>query len=50
MSHARRKATAWNCKEFKRILRQVMILPVVACLLLAGILIWQINGSNRTVA
>ena len=25
------------------------MLPIVACLLLAGVLVWQINGSNRTV-
>jgi PAS domain S-box-containing protein len=35
--------------EFKRILRQVMILPVVALLLLASVLIWQIQGSSATV-
>jgi PAS domain S-box-containing protein len=27
----------------------VLILPIVACLLLAGVLVWQIEGSNRTV-
>jgi PAS domain S-box-containing protein len=27
----------------------VLVLPIVACLLLAGVLVWQINGSNRTV-
>ncbi|HEV2620348.1 MAG TPA: CHASE3 domain-containing protein, partial [Acidobacteriaceae bacterium] len=26
-----------------------MILPVVACLLLAGILVWQLHGANSTV-
>jgi PAS domain S-box-containing protein len=26
-----------------------MILPVVACLFLAGVLVWQIHGSNATV-
>ena len=26
-----------------------MILPVVACLLLAGVLVWQIHGANATV-
>jgi PAS domain S-box-containing protein len=26
-----------------------MILPVVACLLLAGVLVWQIHGANLTV-
>ena len=25
------------------------MLPIVACLLLAGVLVWQITGSNRTV-
>lgn len=35
--------------RFKRTLRQVLVLPIVACLLLAGVLVWQINGSNRTV-
>jgi PAS domain S-box-containing protein len=27
----------------------VLVLPIVACLLLAGVLVWQITGSNRTV-
>ncbi len=27
-----------------------MILPVAACLFLAGVLVWQIHGSNATVA
>ena len=26
-----------------------MILPIIGCLFLAGILIWQISGSNSTV-
>jgi PAS domain S-box-containing protein len=26
-----------------------MILPIVACLFLAGVLVWQMNGSNTTV-
>ena len=37
-------------KRFKRTLRQVLILPIVACLVLAGVLVWQIAGSNSTVA
>ena len=36
-------------KKFQRTLRQVLILPVVACLFLAGVLIWQIRGANSTV-
>jgi PAS domain S-box-containing protein len=36
-------------KRFKRTLRQVLILPIVACLVLAGALVWQIEGSNMTV-
>ena len=36
-------------KRFKRTLRQVLLLPVVACLLLAGVLVWQIRGANSTV-
>jgi PAS domain S-box-containing protein len=35
--------------EFKGILRQVLLLPIVALLLLAGILIWQFRESNSTV-
>ena len=35
--------------RFKRTLRQVLIVPVVACLILAGILVWQIQGANATV-
>jgi len=34
---------------FKRTMRQVLLLPVVACLVLAGILVWQISGANATV-
>jgi len=30
-------------------MRQVLLLPVVACLVLAGILVWQISGANATV-
>jgi len=36
-------------RRFKRTLRQVLVLPIVACLLLAAVLVWQITGSNRTV-
>jgi len=34
---------------FKRTMRQVLLLPVVACLVLAAILVWQISGANATV-
>jgi PAS domain S-box-containing protein len=36
-------------RQFQRTLRQVLILPVVACLILAAALVWQIHGSNATV-
>ena len=36
-------------KRFKRTLLQVLILPIVACLVLAEVLVWQIAGSNSTV-
>jgi PAS domain S-box-containing protein len=36
-------------RQFKRTLRQAMVLPVVACLFLAAILLWQIRSSNSTV-
>jgi signal transduction histidine kinase len=36
-------------KRFKRTLRQVFILPVAACLLLAIVLVWQIRRANDTV-
>ena len=36
-------------KRFKRTLRQVLLLPIVACLLLASVLVWQISGANSTV-
>ena len=36
-------------KRFKRTLRQVLLLPIVACLLLACVLVWQIHGANDTV-
>jgi PAS domain S-box-containing protein len=36
-------------KRFKRTLRQVLLLPIVACLMLACVLVWQIRGANATV-
>ena len=36
-------------KRFRRTLRQVFVLPVIACMLLAGLLIWQVRGANSTV-
>jgi PAS domain S-box-containing protein len=36
-------------KKFQRTLRQALVLPVVACLVLAGVLIWQISRANATV-
>ena len=36
-------------KRFKQTLRYVFILPVVACLLLAVVLVWQIRRANDTV-
>jgi PAS domain S-box-containing protein len=36
-------------RRFKRTLRQVLLLPIVACLLLACVLVWQIRGANDTV-
>ncbi len=38
-----------NLSQFNRILRQVFLLPVVALLLTAGALYWQIRGANATV-
>jgi PAS domain S-box-containing protein len=38
-----------NLNQFNRILRQVFLLPVVALLLTAGALYWQIRGANATV-
>jgi PAS domain S-box-containing protein len=38
-----------NLSQFNRILRQVFLLPVVALLLTAGALYWQIRGANSTV-
>jgi len=36
-------------RRFKRTLRQVFVLPVAACLLLAIALVWQIRRANDTV-
>jgi len=36
-------------RKFQRTLRQVLVLPVLACLVLAGVLIWQIGRANATV-
>jgi len=36
-------------KRFQRTLRQAMILPVLACLMLAGVLVWQTHESDTTV-
>jgi len=36
-------------KRFKRTLWQVLLLPIIACLLLAGILVWQILGAGASV-
>jgi PAS domain S-box-containing protein len=36
-------------RRFKRTLWQVLLLPIVACLLLASVLVWQIRGANDTV-
>ncbi|GAC1420605.1 MAG: hypothetical protein NVSMB62_14720 [Acidobacteriaceae bacterium] len=36
-------------REFKRVLQQVMVVPVAALLILAGVLIWQIYGASSTV-
>src|ERR1039458_6126802 len=50
ISLARKKdAKALELKRFKRTLLQVLILPIVACLVLAEVLVWQIAGSNSTV-
>lgn len=38
-----------NLRQFKSILRQVFLLPVVALLVLAAALYWQIRGANATV-
>ena len=38
-----------NLNQFNSILRQVFLLPVIALLLTAGALYWQIQGANATV-
>ena len=38
-----------NLRQFNGILRQVFLLPVVALLVTAGALYWQIRGANATV-
>jgi len=38
-----------NLSQFKSILRQAFLLPVVALLVVAGALYWQIRGANATV-
>jgi PAS domain S-box-containing protein len=39
-----------NLSQFNRILQQVFLLPVVALLVTAGALYWQIRGANETVS
>ena len=38
-----------NLTQFNRILRQAFLLPVIALLVTAGALYWQIRGANETV-
>jgi PAS domain S-box-containing protein len=38
-----------NLSQFNRILQQALLLPVIALLLTAGALYWQIRGANETV-
>ncbi|HEY0161728.1 MAG TPA: ATP-binding protein [Edaphobacter sp.] len=38
-----------NLAQFHRILRQAFLLPVVALLIMAGTLYWQLRGANETV-
>ncbi|MBS1823304.1 MAG: CHASE3 domain-containing protein [Acidobacteria bacterium] len=38
-----------NLSQFNRILQQALLLPVVALLLTAGALYWQMRGANETV-
>ena len=44
-----RNERAVNLSQFNRILRQVFLLPVIALLVIAGALYWQIQGANATV-
>jgi PAS domain S-box-containing protein len=36
-------------KQFKRTLQQAMVMPIAACMFLAGVLAWQIRQSSATV-
>jgi PAS domain S-box-containing protein len=36
-----------NLEEFQRILRQAFLVPVLALLALAGVLLWQITGAQK---
>ena len=38
-----------NLSQFNRILQQALLLPVIALLLTAGALYWQMRGANETV-
>lgn len=38
-----------NLAQFNRILRQAFLLPVIALLITAGALYWQMRGANETV-
>jgi PAS domain S-box-containing protein len=40
---------ALELKRFQQTLRHVLLLPIVACLVLAGVLTWQIRRANSTV-
>ena len=44
-----RDERAVNLSQFNSILRQVFLLPVIALLITAGALYWQIQGANATV-
>lgn len=46
---AARDENAVNLSQFNNILRQVFLLPVIALLITAGALYWQILGANATV-
>ena len=39
----------FQLRQFNRTVRQVLLLPVGACVVLCIILIWQIQGANHTV-
>lgn len=38
-----------NLTQFHRILRQAFLLPIIALLIMAGTLYWQMRGANETV-